>query len=78
MRLEKHEFLKRSNLSFWLFLKKIDVFQKKLEFLKIAKRSNFARECDWIGKILKTFEIWVFFQKIDVFFQKNPDVFKNV
>ena len=52
--------------------------KKLFTFLKVAKGSKFARECDWIGKILKTFEIWGFFQKIDGFFKKNLDVFKNV
>ena len=57
MRLEEQEFSERSkvkNLGFFIKLK--CVFQKKLfDFLKIAKRSKFARECDWIGKILKKF-----------------------
>ena len=53
------------------FLLNLDVsFNKPFSFLKIAKCSKFARECDWIGKILKTFGIWVFFQKINGFSKK--------
>ena len=54
------------------------ISEKIMNLLQIAKGGKFARECDWIGKILKTFEIWGFFQKIDGFFRKNLDVFKNV
>ena len=49
--------------------------KKHFSFLKIAKGIKFAGECDWIGKILKTFEIWVFFEKIDGLFRKNTLTF---
>ena len=46
------------------FLLNLDVSSRKtLQILKIAKGSKFARECDWIGRILKTLEIWDFFSK---------------
>ena len=45
--------------------------KKLFSFLKIAKGSKFARECDWIVKVLKTFEIWGFFQKKEGFFQNK-------
>ena len=45
--------------------------KKLFSFLKIAKGRKFARECDWTGKILKTREIWFFFQNIDGVFEKK-------
>ena len=54
------------------------ISEKIMNFLQIAKGCKFARECDWIGKILKTFEIWGFFSIDKWFFQKKLDVFKNV
>ena len=50
--------------------KQMRLSRKLFSFLKIAKGSKFARECDWIGKILKTFGIWFFFQNIDGTFEK--------
>ena len=51
--------------------------KKLFSFLKIAKGSKVASECDWICKILKTFEIWVFFSKDSWFFQKKSWRFKK-
>ena len=45
--------------------------KKLFSFLIIAKCSKVAEECDWIGKILKMFEIWFFFQNIDGIFEKK-------
>ena len=50
---------------------------KLFSFLKIAKSSKYARECDSIGKILKTFEICGFFSKDSWFFQKKSWRFKK-
>ena len=51
--------------------------KKLFNFLKVAKGIRIARECDWIGKVLKTFEIWGFFKRRKVFSEKNFDGFKN-
>ena len=58
MRLEEQEFSKRSKLKIWVFIKLGCVFQENSSiFEKSLKVPKFARDCDWIGKILKKFKV---------------------
>ena len=58
--------------------KKIDgFFEKKPEFLKTAKVSQFDVECDWNNEISQNFQKLDFLAEKDGLSEKNIEIFKN-
>ena len=63
------------NVQNLIFLKKLDeVFQKKHQFLKIAKDGKIVLECDWKFRISQN--VHFFSQKGDGVFEKNQKILK--
>ena len=64
----------------WVFFEAIDgLFEKKLNFQKIAKGSKFAVECDLNSNISQNVQnLGFFLKKIAGFFEKNLHFFLKI